>query len=350
MELRNLLFSRGLRTNVRADSDVPCGAEVGSQSLVARKQKTKQKEKVKHMKNPITQNTDGALALCMSAINGANAMGAALKHMTASVLLGLRLALLVAFNNLETGRQLLRDRRAVLSSAVETARLFATLARDILKPFLGSQYSLAWEAVGFHGSLMVPETREEMIRVLECLIAFFTANPTMEWADRNVTAAHALVLLAAINAANDGVLNQRTAVDDLMTERDEKFESMRKGLRDLINELDHLLDPLDARWLSFGFNKPGAEETPDGVDHVTVALIGPNTAALKWPAPARAQFYHVFRRVVGVDAEPVLVGSPADIDFNMEELPSNSTIEIAVSAVNDGGEGHLSPTVTIVTH
>ncbi|MDB6024429.1 MAG: hypothetical protein JWM68_652, partial [Verrucomicrobiales bacterium] len=272
------------------------------------------------MKNPITQNTDGALALCMSAINGANAMGAALKHMTASVLLGLRLALLVAFNNLETGRQLLRDRRAVLSSTVETARIFATLARDILKPFFGSQYSLAWEAVGFRGTLMVPETREEVIRLLECIIAFFNANPTMEWADRNVTAAQAQILLTAINAANDGVLNQRTAVDDLMTARDEKFEGMRKGLRDLINELDHLLDPMDARWLSFGFNKPGAEESPDVVTNVTAILIGPNAAAMKWGASARAGYYRVWRRIIGVDAEPVAVGSPADLDFTLENL------------------------------
>ncbi|MDB6029287.1 MAG: hypothetical protein JWM68_5510, partial [Verrucomicrobiales bacterium] len=247
------------------------------------------------MKNPITQNTDGALGLCLSAINGANALGSALKHMTASVLMALRLGLLVASNSLETGRQLLRDRRATLSSAVETARIFATLTRDILKPFLGSQYSLAWEALGFRGSLAMPETREEMIRVLECIIAFFTANPTMEWTDRDVTAAQAQVLLTALNAANDAVLNQRTAVDDLMTERDEKLEAMRKGLRDLINELDHLLDPMDARWLSFGFNKPGADETPDVPENITAILIGPNAAAMKWGASARAGYYRVWR-------------------------------------------------------
>ncbi len=302
------------------------------------------------MKNLIPQNIDGALTLCSSAINGATNFGASLKHMTAAVLIALRTSLLTAFNNLETGRQVLRDKRAALANVMEQARAYATLAKDVLKPMFGSQYSERWDPTGFRGSLVVADNSEDMLRLLESLKDYFAANAAHEVAGRNITSAQAQVLLDALVTAHDDVLNQKTLVDQLSTARDEKFEALRKGLRDLCNELAVLLDPLDARWLSFGFNKPGADETPDEVESVVATLIGPTAVALKWAASARAAFYHVWKRVQGVDEDYVLIGSPADLDFTLENLPTNATVDIAVSAVNTGGEGPRSTSVTITTH
>jgi hypothetical protein len=53
--------------------------------------------------------------------------------------------------------------------------------------------------------------------------------------------------------------------------------------------------------------------------------------------------------VVGVDADFVNIGSPADLDFAIEGLPSNATVQIVVSAVNEGGESEKSAVVTIQT-
>ncbi|MDB6026989.1 MAG: hypothetical protein JWM68_3212, partial [Verrucomicrobiales bacterium] len=58
----------------------------------------------------------------------------------------------------------------------------------------------------------------------------------------------------------------------------------------------------------------------------------------------------VWKRVIGLDAEPVAVGSPADLDFTLENLPAASTVEISISAVNNGGESQLSEKITITTH
>ena len=58
----------------------------------------------------------------------------------------------------------------------------------------------------------------------------------------------------------------------------------------------------------------------------------------------------MFKKVQGVDTEFILVGSPGDLDFTLENLPANSTIEIYVTAVNNGGEGVASEKITIVTH
>ena len=57
----------------------------------------------------------------------------------------------------------------------------------------------------------------------------------------------------------------------------------------------------------------------------------------------------MWKKVNAVDEAIVAVGSPADLDFAIEGLPANSTIQFAVSAMNNGGESVLSPVVTVVT-
>ncbi|MDB6027618.1 MAG: hypothetical protein JWM68_3841 [Verrucomicrobiales bacterium] len=237
-----------------------------------------------------------------------------------------------------------------LSVADENVKAFIGFARMVLLYFIGALWSEAWMSTGFQDQCTaVPRVSSLREVLMGALKTYFAANPTHEVPALNVTA-------AAAEALKTALLNARAAYTAAVADcyakrvtRDAAFTELRKRMRGLVDELGTVLSDTDSRWLAFGLNIPGAEATPDGVDHVTVMLIGPTTAALKWPAPARAQFYHVFRRIVGVDAEQVLVGSPADIDFNMEELPAHSSIEISVSAVNDGGEGHRSPVVTIVT-
>jgi hypothetical protein len=63
----------------------------------------------------------------------------------------------------------------------------------------------------------------------------------------------------------------------------------------------------------------------------------------------RAEHYRVWKRVIGVEAEFVNVDSPTDANFTLENLPAHASVEIAVSAVNNGGESDLSASITIVT-
>lgn len=95
---------------------------------------------------------------------------------------------------------------------------------------------------------------------------------------------------------------------------------------------------------------PGADEIPDVPGNISAVLVGPNAVSLKWPASARGAYYRLWKRVVGMDKERVAVGSPGDLDFTLEALPNNATIELAVSAVNNGGESGQSTVVTVQTH
>ena len=248
------------------------------------------------------------------------------------------------------GKTELSGRRETVRTKVDTSRMFLTLGRDNLKPVLGSDYNQNWDPTGLVGSLMIPRTALEVMPVLTSFKGFFTANPALEVPSKEITADKFDELFTDLSAAVNAVNEQETTVGALMKVRDGKGDKLSKRLSDLIQELHMRMDGLDDRWKAFGFNIPDAPETPDAVEHLTAVLVGPDAAALKWDAAPRAKSYHVFKKVRGVDNDYILVGSPADLDFTIENLPANTQIDIAVAAVNDGGEGALSEFVTITTH
>ena len=129
--------------------------------------------------------------------------------------------------------------------------------------------------------------------------------------------------------------------------RNEKAQQLRKRLRDLKAELKMLIDPLDVRWKTFGFNPPGAEATPDAPEAIEVVIVNETTAMIAIPPTPRADYYRVYQRIIGVDEEPVPIGSPMDPNFTVEELPRNAGVEFSVSAVNNGGESARSASVVV---
>ncbi|MDB6028039.1 MAG: hypothetical protein JWM68_4262 [Verrucomicrobiales bacterium] len=302
------------------------------------------------MKNPIATTNNGALTSIALAMNGIilYPMITLLRYPLVA-LLALRAAAITARDNYENGKPVLKGLRDAMNVARLEARTFLFLVREILKPILGTEYSELWNAIGLFGSLEMPQNVDELILLLEAVVAYLTVNPAVG-AARNLTAADAQAVLDALKDARKAVIDQEDAMTNLLTIRDQKFAAVRKGLRGVFHELEDILDPLDPRWKAFGFNMPGADETPDVPTDIHAILIGPNAAAAKWGASARASHYRVWRRIIGVDAEPVTVGSPADLDFTLENLPAASTVEIYISAVNNGGESQLSEKITIVTH
>ena len=102
-----------------------------------------------------------------------------------------------------------------------------------------------------------------------------------------------------------------------------------------------LADVTEVRKAKSGLNRNLLEVV--GADGSTLMF------AVKWDQSARAGHYRVWKKVVGVDENFISVGSPSDLDFTIENLPAGKTIQIAVSAVNNGGESLKSEVVTIVT-
>ncbi len=252
------------------------------------------------------------------------------------------------------GYEIAKDQLAVYREAIQsvykTGRTFMGLSRDMFKPRLGTEFSDSWKLVGFEDTLALPATPAQMQLALQTIKNYFTANPTYEVAALNLTSAHAQALFDQLSAARGAVYNQEMVVSAAKDARDAASTKLRLRYRGFIDELSQLLGPSDQRWKVFGLNVPDAPATPDIVEGVKATLIGPTAVALKWNAAARADYYRVFTKIHGLVTEYVAVGSPADLDFTIENLPSNTAIDIVVTAVNAGGETSYSEVVTINTH
>ncbi len=247
----------------------------------------------------------------------------------------------VATGELATLRGLLRIRQD------ETYDLLVG-SRDLLKRTLGKKYSPAWAGTGFTFSLQVPRSVASQQSMAGTLKAYLVANPTLERADL-MTAAMIGTALDDLTNAENAVKLKESQVGTLLTARKQKEKALRLRLRWVIDELGRVIDPLDDRWTAFGLNKPGLKQTPGVPTKLSVVLMNNIAASVKWKGAARAEYYRVWIKVNGVDQDMRVVGSPSDLDFTIENLPANSVIQIAVSAVNNGGESALSEVVTVIT-
>ena len=305
------------------------------------------------MDNPIPTKKEETVALANQMIDGleTHEVSSGVKQNTKAVLI----AALANAENAKAVYDTAVSTRDALSTAFDVAdanaKAFLRTVRLILVNFLGAMWSQAWMATGFPDqSTAIPLTSALREVLLGSLKSYFTTTPAHEVGDLNVTAAMCETLKTALGDARKAYTDAVADCRIKMLARDQAFSELRKRMRGLVTELETLLDPNDSRWLAFGLSIPAAPATPDMPLGVVATLIGPTAIALKWNAAARAEHYRIFKKVVGVDDEAVAVGSPADLDFTLEGLPTNATVEIQISAVNDGGESQRTASVTVVTH
>jgi len=294
---------------------------------------------------------DGAIVMLEQLADGVGSNPTLnITHNTKTLLLAKRAEAVAARDNYELSKQSIRIVRQALERSRLKSRALIMLSRETLKPNLGDEFNENWMILGYDGSLATAVEVNDVALQAEKFKNFFTANPTLEVASKDVTAAKFDELHEALVEGRKAVNDKDTELTQMGLARDAKFEELRKRIRFTIDELSGILDPFDPRWKSFGLNIPGAQETPDVPEGVQVVLIGPNAAATKWGASARADYYRVWLKVHGLDTEPRAVGSPADLDFTIENLPAASQVDIMISALNNGGESALSEPITITTH
>ena len=292
-----------------------------------------------------------ALDVVSSAISGATDHGTTigLKHNTVPVLTTDKNALSAADAAVDVALAELKARRAVLANASDAAISFIYLTRDLMKPTLGKRYSTAWNPLGFSGSLNVPRSSAKVKFVLQKLIGFLTENADMQSAEKNVTPERAQSLLDSIVTNENSAKAQEVVLRDAVKARQAKLKLVADRISSLVRELTDRIDPMDSRWIAFGLNLPGAKAIPAIPANVIAVLVGPTAAAVTWDRAARAESYHLWKKVIGVDTEMVRVETREDLDFVFEGLPSGKTVQLAVSAVNNGGESQLSQPVSVVT-
>lgn len=223
------------------------------------------------------------------------------------------------------------------NAAAQTAYQFVQKAKSVIKVHCGSQFCEEWVDAGFLTNLQVPQSPLELESHLIALNAYLTANPTHENAPLSVTAAQALTVKTALRNARLAVNAQRSLCTAKKGLRDTAVRKLRLRIRGLICELEQLIDDLDPRWLSFGFNMPGAPEVPEVPQNVQLDNQVPGELYVTCDASPLADHYRFWKQVQGAPGEPELAGSSDEPAFVIEGLAPGTVYLISVSAVAEGG-------------
>ena len=151
-------------------------------------------------------------------------------------------------------------------------------------------------------------------------------------------------------AGRNGLNSQITTWKLAIATRDAKATQARMDIRALIKELSIRMDPMDERWAAFGLNKPGQLATPPAPQKLATSAIVSGKVSVKWEKAARAKTYRIWKRVVVEDAEEfVLLGTTSEVSFLLEGLAVGMSLDLYVSASNNGGESPRSEKSTVVT-
>jgi hypothetical protein len=309
-----------------------------------------QKRKV-HMKQEQVQSVFQALHKSDVAGAAATEHGAAigLTRNTAAPIAVERAGLVTKHHQYETTTQVMVLRRTALQAVLLLVFAYVMLVRDFLKIRHGNQHSQKWIGTGFPHSLTIPRTVAGLKFVLEAQVTYFTDNPTHGSVDLNISADRALSFLDDLRNAEAAVNSQKAVVGAAKEARDAAFTTMRNRLRALFKELSALLDPMSNLFLTFGFNKPGALAIPAIPKNVIAVLLGNNSISVEWDAAARAERYRIWVKVHGVDTDFVLRDTWEELAYLHNDVPANTKVEIAVSAINNGGESARSEVVSVTT-
>jgi hypothetical protein len=303
------------------------------------------------MKNQIKRSVAGVYLQAQSALPGMVAHGEAIGLVHSKVAgMTLNVADLgVSRDAHDLAKAALKTERTALNGTKKASRAFLKSARGFILPHLEGASNETLSAAGFEGgSLAIPTADAAVLQMVLRVKNHFTANPTHENAGLNVTAARAGVLAASMAEGIGKVSLKKVALLDATTTRDMHATAVHNDVQTLLSELHVLLDPLDNRWEGFGFKRPGILQAPEVPQNLVIAMTGPAAVTLKWDKAARGRTYRVWKKVVGVDEDFVVVASITDLDFMLGGLPTGATVQIAVSASNNGGESALSEAVSVI--
>ncbi len=203
-----------------------------------------------------------------------------------------------------------------------------------------------WAQAGFvQPSTAIPRRLQDRVALVLKLSQFFTAQPSYEVPDKDVTAAKATALRQAVIDAQDPLQTSnvalKTAAGTLRTTQTALVGKM--GF--LIKILSGTLGRNDPRWGAFGLNIPAANTTPDAPTGLRATVMG-SEILLECDATPLAARYRFRRQIIGVDDKYKLVASSITPMAMLESVMGGFTMEFIVQAVN--GQSQSRPSQPIV--
>lgn len=228
--------------------------------------------------------------------------------------------------------------------------------RKILEGMHGRRSNSEWQTAGFPpGSTAVPRGHNARQALLNAARSFIGASPGYEatlpqpgGTPLEINANTALALHTQMQTAKTLINTSEAAQVAAKGVRDADVDALFEEVSETIAELRDLLAEDDARWESFGLNIPANPNPPLGVASLTITPAGTGRELLTWPYAVRAEYYRVFVKRGGVDADFINLADAKDLEYTLKDLAPGSTLAAYIVPANDGGQGPASPTVTKV--
>src|SRR5450432_3496500 len=102
----------------------------------------------------------------------------------------------------------------------------------------------------------------------------------------------------------------------------------------------------DPRWEAFGLNVPGTDTTPAAPTGLRATVMD-SEVLLECDATPLATSYRYRRKIVGVDAQYVLVASSLTPMATLQDVAAGMTMEIIAQAVNGPSQSVASDPITV---
>ncbi len=214
----------------------------------------------------------------------------------------------------------------------------------------GGQWSERWIGTGLPDRVAgVPRTVAKRFVALNGIAAFLEAHPEFALSHPLVelSAARARGLYEAFSDLDSAANAKRGVTVAAKMARNAAFKAFRKLYRYTIWELGVVLGNDDPRWMIFGLRVPDAAETPEAPRTVSAEAVGGGAIIVKTKGARRARSLNYYRKIVGVDAEPVKVENFRAKELLIDNLPARATVEITIRGVNEAGEGRACEPVSV---
>jgi hypothetical protein len=252
-------------------------------------------------------------------------------------------AFITADDGFNASRSSANAASALYQAALDAVYVWLLAARNVLVPKFGTRWSTAWAQAGFiNPSTAVPRRLEDRLALALSLQAFFDANPTYEVPSLNVTSAEARIRRNAALTTQSSWDDAEMALKTAGETRNTAYETLVAGMRALISNLQRKLGPLDPRWLAFGLNQPGMNQTPGQPVNVSAYADATGTIVVQCDPVPLATRYRWRMLLVGVETDYRLVARSVDPVGMIKGVQPGATARIIVQAVNVDLQGVAS--------
>ncbi len=266
---------------------------------------------------------------------------------TAAQMLTSKTAFKNAGDTYNTARKTLDDAYKISIPAQKALEEWLVVVRTVLAGRFGKDWSAAWAQAGWVGPrTAVPKSIKGRMALGFALKDYFTANPSAQVADMNITADVADDLTTAALTSQQAAMLAEQALKDADLARQPIKADLLKLISRVVLNLDGMLAKDDPRWLVFGLRMPATPTTPGKPTGLAATVMG-TKVQLECDTMEYATRYRFRTKIVGVEDNYKLAASGTAPEAMLKGIAGGTMLEVIVQAVNGSAQGVASDPILV---